>query len=117
MNKYNARKCRMGDQVYDSRKEMQRHKELLILEKAGKITDLKRQVSFTLLPGQREIIEKDGVTKIGKVIERGVYYTADFVYWENGKLVVEDVKGVKTRDYILRRKMMLYFHGIRIREV
>ena len=117
MNKYNARKCRMGDEVYDSKKEMQRHQELLLLEKTGQIQGLKRQVVFHLLPTQRETVMKKGVPKSGRVLEREVLYTADFVYMENGKLVVEDVKGVKTRDYILRRKMMLYFHGIRIREV
>ena len=96
---------------------MHRHQELLLLERAGKISDLQRQVEFPLLPTQRETIMKNGVLRQGKVLERGVVYTADFVYMENGHKVVEDVKGVKTRDYILRRKMMLYFHGIRIREV
>ena len=117
MNKYNAHKCRIGDEVFDSRKEMRRYQELLLLEKAGMINDLRRQVKYLLLPAQRETVMRKGVPKPGKVIEREVVYTADFVYKENGQTVVEDVKGMKTRDYILRRKMLLYFHGIRIREV
>ena len=117
MNKYNAKKCRWGDEVYDSKKEMLRHQELLLLEKAGKISNLERQVEFTLIPTQRAYVEKNGVRKPGKVLERSVVYTADFVYTEDEQIVVEDVKGVKTRDYILRRKMMLFLFGIRIREV
>lgn len=117
MNKYGAKKCRWGDEVYDSKKEMRRHQELLLMEKAGKISNLERQVEFPLLPTQRETLFKDGVKKPGKVIERGVVYTADFVYMVNGKKVVEDVKGVKTRDYIIKRKLLLYMRGIRIKEV
>lgn len=118
-NKYGARKCTYNGEVYDSKKEMRRHQELLILEKAGKIRQLRRQVKYVLIPSQREVIWKNGVLKPGKVIEREAAYTADFVYFDNEskEVVVEDVKGVKTKDYILRRKMMLHFHGIRIKEV
>ncbi len=116
-NKYNARKCSFDGEVYDSKKEMHRHQELLLMEKAGQISNLRRQVEYPLLPTQRETVIRKGVPKPGKVIEKGVVYTADFVYEENGETIVEDSKGVKARDYILRRKMMLYFHGIRIREV
>ena len=116
-NKYHARKCQVGNEVFDSRKEMHRYQELLLLEKAGQINNLRRQVKYILIPAQRETVIKKGKPRPGKVIEREVAYTADFVYEENGKTVVEDVKGMKTRDYVLRRKMMLYFHGIRVREV
>lgn len=81
---------------------------MLLLERAGAIQGLKRQVRFELIPSQRYD---------GKVIERPVRYIADFTYTENGNLVVEDVKGMRTKDYILKRKMMLYLCGIRIREV
>lgn len=81
-----------------------------MLEDAGIIHDLKRQVKFELLPPQRDLIT-------GKVIERPVSYIADFVYFEGERLIVEDVKGIRTKDYILKRKMLLYFHGIRIKEV
>lgn len=52
-----------------------------------------------------------------KIVERAVKYKADFVYKENGETVVEDTKGVKTKDYIIKRKLMLWVHGISIREV
>ena len=81
-----------------------------MLEDAGIIHDLKRQVKFELLPSPRDLIT-------GKVIERPVSYIADFVYFEGDRLIVEDVKGIRTKDYILKRKMLVYFHGIRIKEV
>ena len=52
-----------------------------------------------------------------KLIERGVYYIADFVYYRDGEYIVEDTKGVRTKDYIIKRKLMLYVHGIKIKEV
>ena len=79
---------------------------------------------FDLIPVLREEPKekyvrgpKKGQFKPGKVLERATYYVADFVYEENGKKVVEDTKGVKTKDYILKRKLMLWVHGIRVREV
>ena len=81
-----------------------------MLQKAGEITDLDTQVPFELIPAQR-----DPVTK--KVVERACNYVADFTYWQNGKFVVEDTKGFKTPDYIIKRKLMLQVHGIRIREI
>jgi hypothetical protein len=102
-NKYHNKATKTFDgNVHDSRKEATRWSELLILERAGLISDLKRQVKYELIPKQ------DG--------ERAVYYIADFVYMENGAKVVEDVKGCRTEVYKLKKKMMLYFHGIRIRE-
>jgi hypothetical protein len=94
--------------AFDSKKEARRHSELLLLEWSGAIQGLQRQVKFELIPSQRYD---------GKVIERPCSYVADFVYRENGKLVVEDTKGLKTKDYIIKRKLMLYLNGIRIREV
>lgn len=108
MAKYHNRKVTIDGITYDSRKEARRHSELLLLERAGAIQNLQCQVKFDLLPSQRIG---------GKVVERPVSYIADFVYEENGQKIVEDTKGVKTKDYIIKRKMMLYFHGIRIREV
>jgi len=89
------------------------------MEAAGKIEDLKTQVKFTLLPAQREpdtVGPKGGKIR-GKVIEREVAYIADFVYVENGQMVVEDTKGMKTPEYVIKRKLLLYMTGIRIREV
>ena len=120
-NKYGNRKIQFDGQTFDSKKEMRHYTELLLLEKAGKIKDLQRQVKFQLIPAQREpdIIGPKGGHKPGKLIEREVAYIADFVYVDTrtGERVVVDTKGVRTKEYVIKRKMMLYFHGIRIKEV
>lgn len=114
-SKYHSKKIVRDGITFDSMKEYRRWVELSLLEKAGAIQELKRQVKFELLPAQYESNGK----KRGKCLERAVSYVADFVYIENGVNVVEDTKSVatKTKDYILKRKMMLYFHGIRIKEI
>ena len=119
MNKYRNRKTTKNGIQYDSVKESRRHAELLLLERAGEISELARQVRFVLVPAQYEpdIIGPKGGTKRGKLIEREVAYVADFVYKQDGKLVVEDTKGVRTKDYIIKRKLMLWVHKIRIKEV
>ena len=109
MNKYHNRKIVREGETYDSVKEYRRTKELELLEKSGVIKDLKRQVRFEIIPSQRG--------DDGKVVERAVTYVADFVYFEDGKLVVEDTKGFRTKDYIIKRKLMRYLLGINIREV
>ena len=107
--------------MFDSKKEARRYRELKLLESSGMISDLKRQVKYVLIPAQREPETKGkrGGIKKGKLIERECSYTADFVYRDNetGMQVVEDTKGVRTTEYKLKRKMMLYFYGIRIKEV
>lgn len=108
MNKYRSRKYTINGIVFDSKKEAYRWSELVLLQKAGQVTDLKRQVKFELIPSQRVD---------GRVAERACTYVADFVYKRNGKTVVEDTKGFKTKDYIIKRKLMLWVHGIRIVEV
>lgn len=108
MPKYGNRKIIRDGIEFDSIKECQRYCELKLMQRAGVISDLKMQVPFELIPAQR--ID-------GKVVERAVNYIADFVYQEKGQTVVEDTKGFKTKDYILKRKLMLWVHGIRIREV
>ena len=109
-SKYHSRKITRDGETFDSIKEYHRWCELKVLERAGLIADLERQVKFTLIPSQ-----KDPVTN--KVIERECSYIADFVYHENGNTIVEDTKGFKTKDYIIKRKLMLWVHGIRIKEV
>ena len=102
-NKYGARKLTAPDgQKFDSVKEFHRWGCLRLLERAGKITDLKRQVSFELIPKQ------DG--------ERACTYVADFTYYENGQYVVEDCKGFKTDVYRIKKKLMKWVHGISIKE-
>ena len=108
MSKYHAKRVKFGGMVFDSQKEFTRWRELCLLEKAGVITDLKRQVPFELIPAQR---------RNGKTVERAVRYIADFVYRMDGEEIVEDVKGVKTKEYVLKRKMMLWEYGIQVQEV
>ena len=107
MNKYHNKKITRDGETFDSQKEYRRFCELRLLERAVRIADLQRQVKFELIPSQR--ID-------GKVVERACVYVADFVYMEDGKEIVEDTKGVRTADYIIKRKLMLWVHGIQIRE-
>lgn len=104
MSKYGNIKTITSDGItHDSIKEANRWCELKLLEKAGKIRLLQRQVKFELIPKQ------DG--------ERAVVYVADFTYTEDNKFVVEDVKGKRTKEYIIKRKLMLWVHGIKIKEI
>mgnify|MGYP000428864303 CR=1 FL=1 len=107
--KYKNKKITVDGQTFDSKKEANRYQELLLLEKAGVIKNLSRQVKFVLIPSQRD--------ENGKVVERECSYKADFTYEEGIKTVVEDVKGYRTKEYIIKRKLLLYQYGIRIREV
>ena len=105
MNKYRNKKTVKDGMVFDSKKEASRFRELQLLEKAGKIQNLQTQVKFELIPKQEG--------------ERATNYIADFMYQENGKTVVEDVKSEITRknpEYIIKRKLMLYRYEIRIQE-
>lgn len=108
MRKYGNRKVERDGIVFDSVKECQRYCELKLMQRAGVISDLQLQVPYELIPTQR--ID-------GKLAEKAVNYVADFVYKQNGQTVVEDTKGMRTRDYIIKRKLLLYRHGIRIKEV
>lgn len=123
--KYGNRKVCVDGIQFDSKLEASRWLWLKGLEKQGKIHDLQRQVRFELIPKQfeesTEVYKrgaKKGLHKQGKLLEKSVTYIADFVYTdENGNVVVEDTKGVKTPDYVIKRKLMLYLGGIRIKEV
>ncbi len=123
MAKYGNKQVFYDGNLFDSKKELARYKELSLLEKAGEIADLETQVPFELIPAAYETYERYG--KNGKrlkdgrrCIEKGVVYKADFVYKDkDGNEVVEDTKGYKTKDYIIKRKLMLDKYGIRIREI
>lgn len=104
MSKYNNRRTN----GFDSIREMNRYQELKLLERAGKIQGLDRQVRFDLIPNQYD--------DNGKMVYRGIYYIADFVYWQNHVFVVEDCKGFKTKEYQIKKKLMYYFHRIKIKE-
>ena len=110
MSKYNSKKTVVDGQKFDSRKEANRYQELLLLEKVGAIKNLSRQVKFVLIPSQRD-------EATGKIVERECSYRADFKYTEDGKTVVEDVKGFRTKEYIIKRKLLLWRYGIKIREI
>lgn len=122
-SKYGSRKVHRDGVVYDSRSEARRGAELAILQRAGEIRNLRRQVPYELIPVQREkdTIGARGAVHKGRVIEKSVGYVADFVYEERTadgwREVVEDVKGFRTHEYIIKRKLMLWRYGIRIREV
>lgn len=109
-SKYGNRKIAADGEVFDSQLEHQRWISLRFMERAGQITDLKRQVKFTLIPAQKD--------DHGKVIERKCEYIADFVYRDaEGRTVVEDAKGFRTPEYVIKRKLMLYLCGIRVKEI
>lgn len=112
MNKYRNRVIETPDGRFDSAKEFNRWQELKLLQRAGEIYELRRQVPFVVIPAQRD-------EKTGKLLEREVRYIADFTYrsTKNGRIAVEDAKGMRTKEYIIKRKLMLYRHGIKITEV
>lgn len=116
MSKYHSRKITVDGITFDSRKEYLRWCELSLLEKAGQITNLQRQVKFELIPAQYLPVETEKGLK-EYCVERAVTYVADFVYFYNGMKIVEDTKGFKTKDYIIKRKLMLWAHGIKVNEV
>ena len=124
MNKYKNKKTATSDGiVHDSKKEAFRWFTLKHLEKEGEISNLRRQVPFELIPTQYETFKRFG--KGGKrladgkrCIERSVVYIADFTYTDNkdGEYIVEDCKGERTKDYIIKRKLMLQKYGVKIKE-
>jgi hypothetical protein len=119
LNKYYAKKVECDGIKFDSKKEANRYRELMLLERAGKIKNLQMQVKYELIPSQKDIS--------GRVVERAVIYIADFVYMDIStpvhRLIVEDIKGYRNTKggayalYAIKRKLMLYKYGIRITEV
>ena len=103
-SKYRAERTTVGDMKFDSKKEARRFMELTLMEKAKAIQDLKTQVAFPLIPK----------SKYGKEIK----YVADFTYYEDGKLVVEDTKSPVTRTplYRLKKRLLAEKYGIEIKE-
>lgn len=110
--KYGNRKTSSGGQIFDSRREAARYSELLDMQQAGEIADLLCQPEYLLIPAQ---------TAASGRKERKVVYRADFEYYlTGGGMVVEDVKSPATAKlpaYIIKRKLMLQFHGIEVREI
>ena len=110
MSKYGNRKIITEDGRFDSLREFRRWQELKLLERAGEIGCLRRQVAYELIPAQYD-------RRTGKLVERSVRYVADFVYETDGFTVVEDVKGCRTKEYIIKRKLMLHVYGLKVQEV
>ena len=121
--KYNATKCVVDGITFASKREANRYLELRLLERAKEISNLQMQVDFELIPNQYATEKRYG--KNGQplkdkqvLLERKVVYRADFVYTDkDGKTVVEDTKGFRTTEYVLKRKMFLYKYGFPITEI
>lgn len=105
-SKYHAKKTVVDGITFDSKREADRYLVLKSMEEDGIIEDLRRQVRYELIPA----FDVDGKH------HRPVFYVADFVYRENGHEVIEDVKGVVTDVYRLKRKLVAYRYGMDIRE-
>lgn len=112
MSKYHSNKAEYNGIKFDSKKEMNRYKELNDMQERGEISNLRLQVPFELIPSQR--ID-------GRCVERACKYIADFVYERGGETVVEDVKGYRQSTaysvYAIKRKLMLEKYGIRVVEI
>ena len=122
--KYNAQKVVYDGITFDSKREAKRYQVLKLLERSGEISNLRLQVEYELIPNQYRTEERYG--KNGRrlkdkqiLLERRCCYVADFVYVDNrtGETVVEDCKGMRVEPYQVKKKLMLWVHGIRIREV
>lgn len=123
-SKYNAKKVEIDGIRFDSVKESRRFLELRAMQEAEVISDLRRQVKYVLIPAQREpeTVGKRGGKIKGKLLERECSYVADFVYKDaQGNTIVEDVKGYRGGGayeiFKIKRKLMLYVHGIKIIEI
>lgn len=135
--KFNNRRMSTPDGEFDSKGEWERWLFLKEAEKNGEISDLRRQVKYTLIPTQyrtETVHLKTKDKEVRRVAEREVTYTADFVYKKTGRkfdvtigdvrgvgyfteTVVEDFKGFPNDRWPLKKAMMLYMHGIAVREV
>lgn len=119
-SKYHAVKVTVDGITFDSKAESKRYVILKEMEGRGEISNLRRQVSYELVPPMYEEQVKKLKTKdkiVNKCVQRAVNYKADFVYEKDGKLIVEDVKGGKatmTQEFKLKRKLMKYVYNIDI---
>lgn len=103
ISKYRNVQTAVRGKVFGSKREAKRYGELKMLEDVGLIWDLKTQAVYELIPKQ------DG--------ERACSYIADFVYESSDGTHVEDTKGFRTKDYVIKRKLMLWIHKIEIEEI
>ena len=130
VNKLRNKKVSVNGILFDSKREASRYWELRMLERNGKISNLELQKEYELIPAQYETFPRYGKKgqrlKDGqRCIEQAVKYIADFVYTDNetGLEVVEDAKGYRDpksatyAKFVIKRKLMLYIHGIKVREI
>lgn len=110
MNKYRNTPTTVDGIRFASKHEAQRWQELRLMERAGEICDLQRQVPFDLIPALRK---PDGTMQLK------ARYIADFVYYDNRKRqkIVEDAKGYPSKEYQLKKKLVYWIHGYYIQEV
>lgn len=103
-SKYHNKKVTVDGMTFDSTKEYSRWCELKLMERAGEITGLVRQQKIELIPKTK--------------LYRACYYVCDFIYFDKleNKTIYEDVKGVRTKEYLLKRKLLYWRHGIEIKE-
>ena len=103
-SKYHNKRVTVDGITFDSVKEASRYQELRMLERAGEITGLVRQQKIELIPKTK--------------LYRACYYVCDFIYFDKreNKTIYEDVKGVRTKEYLLKRKLLYWRHGIEILE-
>lgn len=99
-SKYRNVRCEVDGEKFDSKKEAARWHQLNLEQRAGLISNLRRQVPFELTVNGRKVAK----------------YVADFTYRRDGEAITEDVKGVKTAVYLLKRNLMMACHGITILE-
>ena len=124
-NKYHNKTYTIDGIAFSSKKEGMRYTQLKLLQKAGKIKDLEMQKAYELIPAQYEEaaeVYTKGIHKgehKKKLSERAVVYRADFVYTdcETGEKIVEDTKGMRTKEYVIKRKLLLWRFGIKIKEI
>ena len=131
--KLHNRAVTVDGKTFPSVREANRYRELSLLQRAGKISNLILQEKYVLIPAQYETVDTGELYRAGPrrgqkktkriCIEKECAYYADFSYIENGEKVVEDAKGFRDPSsaayakYIIKRKLMLFIHHIRVREV
>ena len=119
-HKYSAQKVVYDGITFHSKKEGRRYLDLKLLEKSGQISQLELQVVYLLSPNiyydvlrKEFLLEKDTHSWC---VQRATKYIADFVYVENSRLIVEDVKGFRTKAYRKKANQMKKIYGITILE-
>lgn len=109
-SKYHAKKIESTVGKFDSKLEFKRYLYLKALQDEGRISDLTRQVPYTLIPSQKD--------HTGKVLFREVRYVSDFEYnLPSGEHVVEDTKGIILPVFKIKQKLMFYFFGIEVKVI